>query len=573
VVSSAVDVKINSLPPYDGENEFSGLVGRFKIESSLDKLELAAGESATLTVVVSGSGNVMDVSPPKLKLAEKQFKVYNDNPVDEVRVTDKGIWGTKTFKSAIVPVTQGKFTITPVSLTFFDVEQKQYRTVSTLPYELSVSKSEAEQVAQPPEEKTKKGTEKQEVTFLNKDILDIKEGLEVLENDRDMSVGVFSALLFGPFGFFLMFKLFMSYRTKEKPLSLIMEQKGKAHLKKAGNSDPTQGDFLSHLYTGIVSLIYAKAGKKGETITINEAQTILDRAHVKQETISDVTQMLDTIESYRFGNREISKAVADELLKNAKQIIKLICLCFIAVTFFSFQPQNAWANDGAVPFLEGVQQYKNGEFASAADNFEKLVKTGIRNPRLYYNIGNSYLKNKEIGKAILWYERAKLTAPNDPDLRFNLAFANSLVKDSREDGSVSLKEIIFFWQTIIPSKYLKIFAIAFSFIFFTWAGYRSWRQKRIFSGTGLILFCLVIFTAMAVFLTYADRLSNQNAVIIPDTVSVRSGIMEDSTKLFDLHSGTKVKVEDVRQGFVKIRFEKGKIGWVKSDSAHIIEIL
>ena len=44
---------------------------------------------------------------------------------------------------------------------------------------------------------------------------------------------------------------------------------------------------------------------------------------------------------------------------------------------------------------------------------------------IYYNLGNSYYKNKNIAKAVLNYERALLMNPGDADIRFNLEMARS----------------------------------------------------------------------------------------------------------------------------------------------------
>jgi len=45
---------------------------------------------------------------------------------------------------------------------------------------------------------------------------------------------------------------------------------------------------------------------------------------------------------------------------------------------------------------------------------------------------------------------------------------------------------------------------------------------------------------------------------------------DTSTTLFSLHAGTKVRVVELRDGYLKIRFSKDKIGWVKTGQAVII---
>jgi uncharacterized protein YgiM (DUF1202 family) len=51
---------------------------------------------------------------------------------------------------------------------------------------------------------------------------------------------------------------------------------------------------------------------------------------------------------------------------------------------------------------------------------------------------------------------------------------------------------------------------------------------------------------------------------------VRSGLTEDSTELFVLHAGTKVKIGKERNGFYRISFSDTKIGWLKKSEVGII---
>ena len=68
---------------------------------------------------------------------------------------------------------------------------------------------------------------------------------------------------------------------------------------------------------------------------------------------------------------------------------------------------------------------------------------------------------------------------------------------------------------------------------------------------------------------YRAQAVNQ-AVIVSEKAAVRSGIMDTSTKLFELHAGTRVQVKAQKNGYLKIRLKKGKIGWVKPGDAKVI---
>lgn len=569
VMSNPVTLVVDPVPPYPGKDQFSGLLGRFEITAACDKKNLKAGESATLTLKITGRGNIMDAMLPPMALDPDVFKVYDDTPSETIHLTETGYEGFKVFKKALVPVKPGRFLIPRVSLVYFDVDQKQFKQVSTPDIFLDVAPSQEMTIAaQPLIGATDNPIVKKEVSLVNQDILEIKEDLSALENWQEMDLLLFALLLSFPAILFSGLKLFIMVSKKDLSNEKIMIEKAKFHLKKACQKTSQDAEFLGHLYSSLVAQVFSKQGKKGETITIQEARTILAGAHVDEMLIEKVIHLLETIESVRFGGREIDSDKAKTLLEKTKQTIKLLCLAMVCLTIFSSVPQNAMASDAAV-FLEGIKNYKQGDFKQAAINFEAVANNNIKNPYLFYNIANAFLKADDIGHAVLWYERAKQFIPNDPDLRFNLAHANTRVTDKPEEA-IHLMDILFFWDRVVAPKTLQVTALFCSVVFFAWASIRVVKKQIVFSGTGIVLFSVLILITAITLMTYYKKTADMAAVIVQEEVAVRSGMTDTSTKLFDLHAGTRVSVEEIKNGYLKILFSKNKIGWVKAGQAIII---
>ncbi|MBU2452651.1 MAG: BatD family protein [Proteobacteria bacterium] len=569
VASNPVKIDVAQVPPYSGKEKFSGLVGRFDIKANVDKTSLKAGESATLTIHISGAGNIMDAGLPEIDLDKQAFKVYDDNPVETVQLTETGYEGSKIFKKAIVPVNPGNFVINPVSLTYFDVDQKAYQTVLTDQIQLEVTPSEAVHLAVTPSNGTKdKSVKKEEVALINKDILEIKEGLEALKDYRQIDPFVFMLLLSIPAVLFSGVKFYTLVAKRDVPIEKRMEEKAKYHLKQARAMNTEDNRFLGHLYSGLVAFILAKGKKRGETVTINEARTILTDADMEKTQIDQIIHLLDTIESVRFGGKKIDEKKAGLLLSQIRQAMKALCIAVICLGLFSFIPQKVMANPTAT-FIDAIKNYKAGLFKEAATEFEAVAKQPIKNPYLFYNIANAYLKANDIGQAVLWYERAKILAPNDPDLKFNLEYAATLVKDKKE-APMTVMDVLFFWENLVSEKTIQITAIFSSFIFFAWAAIRVVKKQLVFSGIGILLCSLFVLVTTITSVNYYKRSSRLNAIIVKEEVAVRSGVTDTATKLFSLHAGTKVSVQAQRDGYLKILFSKGKVGWVKTNQAAII---
>jgi len=221
-------------------------------------------------------------------------------------------------------------------------------------------------------------------------------------------------------------------------------------------------------------------------------------------------------------------------------------------------------------FLDGVNNYKTENYEAAIVDFSKIVAAGIRNGDLYYNFGNAYLKNGDIGHAMLWYERSLKLIPHDPDLKFNHKYVLTLVKDEKEENHLPILRVMFFWQHLFGAKTIQWTALIFNLLFWlTLTLQVLWRKKISKTMSYLVFVLVLVFTLTAFYNYYASGYLKQ-AVVLPDSVAVRSGLTSDSTELFVLHAGTKVKIDKENRDFYRIYFSDGKIGWLKKSDVGVI---
>ena len=89
-------------------------------------------------------------------------------------------------------------------------------------------------------------------------------------------------------------------------------------------------------------------------------------------------------------------------------------------------------------YNEGNELYRQGDYFEAAARYENVLKQGIRNGFLYYNLGNAYFKAGEIGRSVLAYERALRLVPGDEDVRVNLRFVNAMKVDREPDANENM---------------------------------------------------------------------------------------------------------------------------------------
>ena len=234
VSSEPLAIEVLPFPEKEKPASFSGLVGKFAIEGSLSGLEVQVGDSVTLTVRLSGKGNVNRL--PDLKMPPlDHFKSYADEPVFQTRAGTDGLTGSKTMKWALVPGKEGRYTIPPFTISYFDPEAKTYLTQKTQPLALKVLPGETQTLVTTPQtEKSKDPSKpaKQEVKEIGHDILPIYTSISGLKDDGGLSSKAMSpgnlfcwAILMAPFLAYGV--VFLSLRLNRKSDRTIYAQRAR----------------------------------------------------------------------------------------------------------------------------------------------------------------------------------------------------------------------------------------------------------------------------------------------------------------------------------------------------------
>ena len=137
--SQSLSIDVKALPENGKPDSFAGAVGNYKFTSSIDKSELSTNEAVTLTLTVSGSGNVELLQMPE-PVFPPDFEVYDPKITTSTDVGAQGLTGTKKAEYLAIPRRAGTFSIQPVEFTFFNPNTETYQTLLSEPYELSVKK-------------------------------------------------------------------------------------------------------------------------------------------------------------------------------------------------------------------------------------------------------------------------------------------------------------------------------------------------------------------------------------------------------------------------------------------------
>jgi len=170
-------------------------------------------------------------------------------------------------------------------------------------------------------------------------------------------------------------------------------------------------------------------------------------------------------------------------------------------------------------------------------------------------------------KAILNYERAKLLAPQDEDIDFNLKVANQFVVDNIEQ----LPKPFFsrWWVSLVNQSssggWAKISIGCFFLFLFLLGSFLFSRSSVIkkMAFYGALLFFVMMITSLSLAYKQHSYLKNHNtAIVLCPRVTVKSAPSSTGTNLFLIHEGLKVEITDSLDHWKEIRLNDGNKGWM-----------
>lgn len=323
-----ITVEILPVPEKGKPDDFKNTIGDFNIIAKLGKNDLEVGDTTTLTITLSGKGNVRGVSFPEPDL-KKLFKVYPDQPEFNQTVNGNQIVGEKIFKYALVPLKSGPTILPSFTLSYFDPTRKDYRQVKTQPIKVNVRPSSSQETLNLVQSNSPGNViAKPEIEILAEDILPIHTQLKDFNN---IDTNINTSILLGfasPAIFFLICTFFIHqqkrlttdvafYRSQRAYKKASQKLKNLTHSKKTDSKE-----FASELSEILREYIGDKLNMEGKAITAAEVEHKFKESDYKHNHVEITRKLLEKCEALQYTPE--SSGNNRELLVESEDLIKML---------------------------------------------------------------------------------------------------------------------------------------------------------------------------------------------------------------------------------------------------------
>src|SRR5205814_2820168 len=242
--------------------------------------------------------------------------------------------------------------------------------------------------------------------------------------------------------------------------------------------------------------------------------------------------------------------------------MKLSVLFQILVSLvFALPSAEAASNDGPSRsgddlFAKANTEFGGGNFKAAIADYEAVVASGAWSANLFYDLGNTYFREGDFGRAILNYDRALRLDGHHPEADANLRIAHDqahsleLAPSALErylnfgtSNFFAVAATIFFWLTIIllilrPGKVLRAIAGVFLAAICGLAAYRLENGTR---GQGL-------------------------AIVIAENAQARVATVDSAKSVLALPAGSEVLILQERGDWNYAALPNDQRGWIAASA-------
>lgn len=586
VQSSPAAVTVKPFPEEGKPVSFHGAVGDFAMDVSCAPHDVWQGDPVTLTATISGKGNLKTVTGVQLGPAAG-LKMYEPHTRQEN--------GRVIVEQVVIPTSEQIQEIPGLSFSFFDPAAGRYQTLTRGPFPVTVLHRPQEAPA----------------SIIDAGGRHISVGEDTI--GRDIVFIKPSPGAFAPRGTYLytsavylwmhtvplaglMVLLWVNARRRrlENDITYARRIKAPRHAR-AGMRQARE--FLRQgkpelFYDGIFRTLREYLGNRFHLPAAGMTADVVDehlcRRGVPDSVLALIRTLFGECDRARYASSSMTR---DDMQKAFRALEQVIDQCertkpvpvpptklalFFMLGWLLCSPAQARAQQEPVEqctltiekardlFTTANTFYRNGDYPSAAREYEKILNGGIESGNLYFNLGNSYYKQGALGRALLHYERAAYLLPADADLAANRAYVRGILNLAGDEPGGGIRRLLtgpFGFLSI--DAHVVLVSVLYVLVLFLWgwAVMRPLARRKLSLVLGAVVVCSAV-TAWSLVLRVRERSSA--ALVVAAEAPARFEPSESATVHYTLREGTRVEVLSSSGAWTKLRRADGKSGWVES---------
>lgn len=615
--SKPLTLEVQPLPSGAPDGFYEGNVGRWSFRVATDSREGRAGEPMTVRLIAEGTGNVGRLKLPELESTDGFEVSHRDEEADK-EITGTDVGGRKVTTYTIVPRRQGTIEIPTLDFSFFDPEEASYETISSKAVEIAVREGAPGTTSTGSGSHSDKKSSPDEPSESNPIETLLSELSGPIRHPDAVSgpPGTTERLVFwvgGGVPLFGIVLLAVGPALSRRVRQARDEGDGRRdaanrakHSLEQITVDSGSDDPASTIHGAIRAYLGSALSIPGGQITCGDVEPRLREAGLDDETVEEISAILEWCESRRFSpSTDIEPSEADSIAERAAAAIDAIerarrggrlrtlsetattgLVGGFLITALLVVPSLVTASspEDDSTFEEAVALQDRERWKEAADRWRELeTATGELPTAAAYNLGTALAHLERLGEARLHLERAARTAPGHGKIRNNIEKVRKVVElrriEAASDASGRASEPgVGLWKlaTGLDDRALALGAVICLWIaLLGMLGRRRWRDFP-YKFVASPAFAVGLLGGLAAIGLWGGKWSVDSTVepvvvTAAEGADLRRGPSENATAEqtpFPLVAGTMLRVEGRRNGWLEVRVGSAadSTAWLRANS-------
>ena len=327
VETSTLSMDIKALPIDGKPTSFTGAVGNYNFSATLDRNEATSNEAVTLTLTVSGSGNLELLNLPA-PVFPPDFEVYDPKLTSSVDANSQGMNGTKKAEYLVIPRRAGDFTIPPVEFSYFNPAKAQYVTLRSEQMNIKVNRGAGDEA----NEGGLYASNQEGIKYLGSDIQHIttdSSGMKPINSHFFASPTYFIILGTLLMLFLILLVVVKKRRQFKQDVVLVRNRQAtkvaKSRLKNAYKylKDKDQNHYYEEMSQALWGYISDKLGIERSVLSMDTVKEAMMNKGVDEDLSNQFVDTLNLCEFARFAPGDAAAKMEDLYNKGMEVIMKV----------------------------------------------------------------------------------------------------------------------------------------------------------------------------------------------------------------------------------------------------------
>jgi hypothetical protein len=310
-------INVKNLPSEGKPSNFSGAVGAFEFTTKLDRDSIQTNESASLSMRISGTGNLRMIELPEFDIPN-DIEAYEPKYKESLKLKSQGLNGYKRVEYLLIPRNKGAYKINSASFSYFNPKKKKYITIESPSYTLNVngdSNGNSNAVVV-------NNITKEDVSFIGKDILYIKTSIKNIKNTKELFFGSTSFLILLGLPILLaLISLLIVVLVRKSIIDIKSWKKGSASQQVSKQLLKLQNEKYAGIESSLQLFFFEKWQLDRAHFNKESIREILLKNGVNETLILELDEIIKTCEMTRFTSQQNNQN-ADDLIKRVIRLIE-----------------------------------------------------------------------------------------------------------------------------------------------------------------------------------------------------------------------------------------------------------